>query len=298
MSVLPQLERDLLEVARRRLPTGEAAVKPRPAGRRIVAWPRRLGLAPVLALLSVAVAVGVGVIAVGSLRHGKAPSLTLHARPSTTPFVAVNQLVGGLPQSGTRLGSRTAPVRITLYGDLECPVCRALVSSEGFARLLAGDVQRGQAQVVYRSFCTTTCDNRNLGVFDVQQAAAYAAGRQGLFWQYALLFYREQGKESTSYVNRRYLIGLADQIPGLNLKRWQTDRKSAGLLDQVRSEQAAATRGQLSGTPTLRVRGRKAVVLLATGNSSSLLARAVRAAQHGCPRHWRAVGFTTCTDLV
>ena len=36
----------------------------------------------------------------------------------------VNSLLAGIPQSAMRLGSPSAPVTVTEFGDLECPVCR------------------------------------------------------------------------------------------------------------------------------------------------------------------------------
>ena len=39
--------------------------------------------------------------------------------------------------------------------------------------------------------------------------------------------YNEQGAEGTNYVTESYLQGLAKQIPGLNFKKWMSDRKLA-----------------------------------------------------------------------
>jgi protein-disulfide isomerase len=281
--VLPQLERDLAEVARRRLPA-----------RGIRRW--QFTPSPLVAALSVAVALAVGALAIGSLRAQRVPPLTPHA--ASAGYRAVNALIGGLPQSGRHLGSPRAPVSLAVYGDLECQQCRHFLWSTGFARFVSSDVRSGQAQVVYRSMCTSTCDSRVMRAFDAQQAAAYAAGEQGLFWQYALLFYREQGRAGAGYVTRRYLAGLADQVLGLNVQRWQTVRRSGGLLNQVRVEQRAATRAHVLGTPTLNFRGPKAALTLGTGHSYTVLAAAVRAAQLGCPKQWRRLGFVHCRNFV
>lgn len=283
MSVLPQLERDLAEVARGRLPARGT---------------RRWQLTPSLlvAALSVALALAVGVIAIGSLRHERVPPPTIHAASAT--YEAVNGLIGGLPQSGRDLGSPRAPVRVTLYGDLECQQCRLFLWSTQFARFVNSDVRSGRARLVYRSLCTATCDVRAMRFFDVQQAAAYAAGQQGSFWQYALLFYREQGRSGTGYVTRHYLVGLADQVLGLNVRRWQNARRSAFVLNQIRGEERAAARAHVLGTPTLGFRGPKAALTLGTGRGYTLLAQAVRVAQLGCPKRWRRLGFVHCRDFV
>ena len=64
-------------------------------------------------------------------------------------------------------------------------------------------------QVVYRAFETAT---RDPNVFKTQQVAALAAGQQQKFWNFAELFYHEQGDETTSYVTTSYLDGLAGQV--------------------------------------------------------------------------------------
>ena len=82
-------------------------------------------------------------------------------------------------------------------------------------------------KVVYKSFCTATCNGPNPNVFPTQQVAGLAAGKQNKFWQYTELFYREQGQEDTGYVNEAYLTALARQITGLNLATWQSDRNDS-----------------------------------------------------------------------
>jgi predicted DsbA family dithiol-disulfide isomerase len=92
----------------------------------------------------------------------------------------------------------------------------------------------------------------------------YAAGQQHHFWDYALLFYHEQGPEDTHYVTPRYLSDLARQISGLNLERWQADRGSPGLAARVNADESAANSAGITGTPTVIMygpSGKKQVVL-------------------------------------
>jgi protein-disulfide isomerase len=161
-------------------------------------------------------------------------------------------MLSGIPQSGERLGRSTAPVVVTLYGDLECPICRKLVLSRAFARLITSDVRTGKASIVYRSFCTSTCDlSGGRRVFVSQQAAAYAAGVQRRFWQYALLFLQRQGVEDTHYVTTTFLDRLAHDVPGLAFARWQTARENPALARKVRNDDRAAGRHHIEATPTL-----------------------------------------------
>jgi protein-disulfide isomerase len=168
----------------------------------------------------------------------------------------VNQLLSGIPQSGARLGNPKAPVTLTYYGDLECPICREFTLSS-FPQLIANEVRAGKVQVVYKAFQTAT---QSTSTFQTQQVAALAAGNQQRFWNFTELFYHEQGTEDTDYVTENYLQGLAKQISGLNLTKWESDRNDPSLLNQVQADGQAGTAAGVSGTPTLDFQGPKGKV--------------------------------------
>jgi protein-disulfide isomerase len=205
----------------------------------------------VVAVLAVVIAISSGGTTATGLQKGPKASKT---------YATVSQLLNGIPQSGTTLGSPKAPVTIVYYGDLECPICQQFTlgaSGGGFPQLVANDVKQGKVKVVYKSFCTATCNGPGQNVFNSQQVAAYAAGKQNLFWDYTELFYREQGAEGSGYVTPTYLTGLAQQIPALNQSAWSKERGDPALLSQVQADGNAATSQQVSGTPTLVAQGAK-----------------------------------------
>ncbi len=168
----------------------------------------------------------------------------------------VNSALTGIPQSGNALGSPSAKVTVTEFGDLQCPVCRDFALGAEQA-LIANDVRPGKVRLVYRSLATATSNGPNPGVFPTQQAAALAAGLQQRAWDYILLFYNEQGQEDTSYVNDTYLDNLAHQVPGLNFAKWQSDRNSSSLTSQVTQDQQFAASQGYNSTPTIVVKGPK-----------------------------------------
>ena len=95
---------------------------------------------------------------------------------------------------------------MTYYGDLECPICQDFTLSGGFPQLVSNEVRTGKVQVVYKAFQTAT---RDPTVFKTQQVAALAAGQQQQFWNFAELFYHEQGQRG---------LGLRDR--GLPRRAW------------------------------------------------------------------------------
>lgn len=202
-------------------------------------------------VIALAIVVVVVVIAVGS---GGGSGPTKNAYPT------VHSQLAGIPQDGVTLGNPSAKFTLTYFGDLQCPICRDFtVTPSDLPQFIHSQVRTGKAKVLYRSFCTATCNDYSNGqhIFKQQQTAAYAAGKQHLFWDYAELFYHEQQAEGSGYVTAAWLQGLAKQIPKLKLSTWETDLKDPVLADQVSSDTNAAIKLKLTGTPTLIMKGPK-----------------------------------------
>jgi protein-disulfide isomerase len=178
----------------------------------------------------------------------------------------VGSQLAGIPQTGTRLGSPSAKVVVTEYGDLQCPICRDFaLGAEN--TLISKDVRAGKVQLVYKSLETASGNSPNPSVFPTQQADAYAAGSQAKAWNYILVFYRVQGQEGTNYVTPSFLDGIAKSIPGLNFTKWKADSSSPTLTAQVNSEMQQATTHGFNSTPTIVVQGPKGAAQPIVGNT-------------------------------
>ncbi len=209
------------------------------------------------AIAVVAVAIAISASSGGSGTNG------LQTGAKSTKLVSqVTSLLSGIPQSGATLGSPSAPVTMTYYGDLECPVCQQFTLSGGFPELVAKDVRAGKVKVVYRAFQTAT---QSPQTFSTQQVAALAAGKQNHFWDYTELFYRQQGAEGSGYVTDGYLNGLARQVPGLNISAWSTARNDQTLSSQIVSDNQAAKTAGVQGTPTLLFKGPRGQTIAPSG---------------------------------
>jgi protein-disulfide isomerase len=206
-----------------------------------------------------AIAVVVVLIAISS-GGGSGETGLQKGKPLAATESTVSSLLTGIPQSGTTLGNPNASVTMDYYGDLECPICKDFTLLGGFSELIQNEVRQGKVKVVYHSVCTATCNDEGQTVFNTQQAAAYAAGLQKKFWDYAELFYHEQGAEGSGYVTPTFLNGLATQIPGLSYSAWQTGRSNPNVVNQVNSDQQLAAKMQLTGTPTVIMKGPKGEV--------------------------------------
>ncbi|HTX30613.1 MAG TPA: thioredoxin domain-containing protein [Solirubrobacteraceae bacterium] len=225
---------------------------------------RMLGGVLVLAVVIVAVA-----IAISASGGGGGKPVNANSSAARSDVAAVSNLLSGIPQSGTTLGNPKAPVTITEYADLECPVCDSFAlptsrqNSDGgpgsgyLDQLINQYVKTGKAKITYRSLETATGNGPNASMWPQQQAAALAAGLQNKAWDYIELFYYEQQGETTQYVNPAFLQSIAQQVPGLNLASWQANRQNPNLEAQVQSDGNAANALGFQYTPTLVIKGPK-----------------------------------------
>jgi protein-disulfide isomerase len=190
---------------------------------------------------------------------------------------AVQAELAGIPQSGTTLGLPTAPVTITEYADLQCPVCRDFALNT-LPLVTANDVRSGRVRLIFRNLQTATPDPQT---FQTEAVAALAAGRQNKLWNYVELFYRDQGAEGSGYVNEKFLTSIAKSIPGLDLARWSRDRNDPELVGEVSADGAAAENRGFRATPSLFIQGSLVLPRSFEGAASySEVESAIRAVEH------------------
>ena len=194
----------------------------------------------------VAVVVIVILIATGG---GGAKKVAPHSAEANSTVAAVKTLIGGIPQSGNALGDPKAPVTLQYYGDLECPICKEFTLG-ALPAIIEKWVRPGKVKIEYHSLETAT---REPEVFKTQQIAAYAAGKQDKAWDFIETFYHEQGEEDSGYVTESYIQGIAQQVPGLNLATWTSDRSEAALANEVASDAQAAGNVGFTGTPSFLI---------------------------------------------
>jgi protein-disulfide isomerase len=209
---------------------------------------RRTRLAWLGGALAIVVVVVV-VILVATGGSSSAPAPKPGTETSNKTVAEVEKLVGGIPQSANVLGNPNAPVTLQYFGDLECPICKEFTLG-AFPSIIQQWVRSGKLKVEYRSLETAT---REPEVFKTQQVAALAAGKQKKMWQFVELFYHEQGEEDSGYVTESYLQNLAEQVPGLDLTKWSSDRNDPNYTNQVEADAQAANNAGFTGTPSFLV---------------------------------------------
>ncbi len=194
----------------------------------------------------VVVAIVVVLIATGG---GKGKPPAVGSKTANATVTEVSTLIGGIPQSGNTLGNPNAPLTLKYFGDLECPICKAF-TLQILPTLIPKYVRTGKLKIEYHSLETAT---REPEIFKTQQIAAYAAGKQNKAWYFIETFYHEQGEEDSGYVNESYLQGIAQQVPGLDLATWTSDRSDPALSSEIASDAQAANNEGFTGTPSFQL---------------------------------------------
>jgi protein-disulfide isomerase len=111
-------------------------------------------------------------------------------------------LFAGIPERDGVLGDPDAPLVVTEYVDLQCPVCAA-ASRDTLPAIVRDYVRTGKVRLDVRTLHFIGPDS--------ERAARVAAGaeRQGKLWPFLEAFYAAQGQENSGYVTDEFLRGVA-----------------------------------------------------------------------------------------
>lgn len=203
-------------------------------------------------------------LAIGGLGYAIVNIATQKAGPRVVHIEGISEaqeIFGGVPQEGDRLGSSDAPVTIQVFNDLQCSSCR-----EDFLSTIPGLVEKfarpGDVKLLYRHYSVSESP-QELGFY-----GAEAAAQQGYGWQYTYLFFRNQEEAKHFQIDQDFLDSVAGGVEELNEPEWlsylEENGNSGGPIDRrlesyeelgtrlgIRTRQAAIVSGP-NGTRTLQ----------------------------------------------
>jgi protein-disulfide isomerase len=194
-----------------------------------------------------AAVVVVGAIVVSS--NGADEQTPANAAPeqSVSPAEEVAALYEGIPQDGMRLGQPDAPATLVEIADLQCPFC-AQYSTQVLPSIVDDYVRTGKVayELRIRSF---------LGRDSVRAAGAAAeAARENRMYQFADLFFRNQGPENSGYADDAFMRGIASQVEGLDAERVVAAADDPLSYPAVERGEMFARRIGSTGTPDFYLR--------------------------------------------
>lgn len=194
-----------------------------------------------MAQVGLAIAVMALLVAMsGSPSRSEPVEYTRHSVPSVPSPQAeiaaaarrIEALFTGIPQHGPVLGRGHAPVTMHFFADLECLEARQFTLG-ALPFLVRRWVRGGTLRIVYHGFPAETVWP---DVLRRQQAAALAAGAQERLWQYVDTFYHRQGPEFTRYAIAHFLEAIAEDVSGLDLRRWREAWHARSLVQKVHAD--------------------------------------------------------------
>jgi protein-disulfide isomerase len=249
-----------------------AALKPPPVqskggARRRQANPRVLAIGAAVVVLA---AVGIGIAVVLSRGGSGIPKdiPTYGSLANGLPGAAdVQTMFGGIPQKGLVLGKPSAPVRMVIYIDLQCPLCQEFETAT-WPTLVDEYVRPGKVQVEVKPWSFFGPDSAR------GQAAMFAAAKQNKAFNFAQILYLNQGTENTGWLSDGMVVQAAESIPGLNVPKVLSERKSGTVSAEVAAVAAAAQANKVNGTPTVFVGKTGAKTLTLVGKSGFVPTRA------------------------
>jgi protein-disulfide isomerase len=154
-------------------------------------------------------------------------------------------LFSGVPERGGVLGKASAPVTVTEYLDLQCPIC-AEASRTLLPTLVQDYVRIGKVKLQARTLHFIGPDST--------RAARVAAGaeRQSRLWPFLEAFYAAQKTENSGYVTDAFLRSVASAA-GVDANAALAYADTSAAQKPLTTANADAARLGIDGTPTFTV---------------------------------------------
>ncbi len=168
-------------------------------------------------------------------KANKSPDEIRNQTEFTQPWVPLD--VTGRPSRGPA----DAPVTLVEYSDFQCPYCK---SAQPNLKIVE-EKYAGKLRIVFM--------NDPLPMHSMARPAALAAAaaeEQGRFWEYHDALFASEGLDEAR------LVRIANDL-GLNVPKWEADRKSLQVDQRVSEDQRTAEKWKITSTPSFFVNGYK-----------------------------------------
>jgi len=209
---------------------------------------RRKRLMTLLAVLGGAAVVVVVAIAISGGSSNSAKSRPGAAQKATGVIPGQKEagaMLAGIQQKGIYLGNPNAPVRLVEFADLQCPICREY-TLQTLPQLVQDYVRSGKVRMEFRSFIVIGDDSVTAA------RAAEAAGQQNKLWNFADIFYYNQGEENSGYVTTQFIHRI-HKAAGIDIAKADAYAASDASKEALAVANTMGNRYGVSGTPTILV---------------------------------------------
>ncbi len=193
-----------------------------------------------LLVVLAAVLVLAAVIIIPSVIQARTPvgdivQITPHARPMA---------------DGTAMGDPNAPVRVDVFEDFQCPVCKQFTENTE-PLLIENYISTGKVYYVFHEF--PFLDSQSVTKESQQAAnASECAAAQGRFWDYHdILFANWNGENQGAFTDKR-LVAFAESI-NLDMNQFNSCFNGNQYKPKINQDLALGKSLGVSGTPSVFV---------------------------------------------
>jgi protein-disulfide isomerase len=221
--------------------------------------------------LAVVAAVAVAAVVVAAVVSSSGGSSPTPATPAASGNAPTNALFAGIPEKDGVLGDPSAPVTVTEFVDLQCPIC-AETSRSTLPLLIQDRVRTGEVKLDARTL-------QFIGPDSVRAAQVAAGAReQGKLWPFLAAFYAAQGPENSGYATDDFLRAVA-RSAGVDADRALAYAQTDAAADQLNRANSEAQTRAIGSTPTFVVTGEDGKAHVVVGHDDASLTAAIRAAR-------------------
>ena len=173
-----------------------------------------------------------------ALVNGSNPSTDSTAQ-TRTPAPISNQDI-------TLGATNSAKVTLIEYADFQCPAC---VIVANFIKRATIDF-KGKLQIAYRFFPLTNSHQNSM----TSAQAAFAAYKQGKFWEMNELLYQNQDTWATDNNAQEIFTGYAQKL-NLNIDQFINDYTADSTKKFINSQEDEGMKINITSTPSLFING-------------------------------------------
>jgi protein-disulfide isomerase len=160
-----------------------------------------------------------------------------------------------LIKNSPTLGHSTSGRYIVEFSDFQCPYCQA--AHETLKQL---QQQNPDVTIVYKHFPLVQIHDQAMPAAQ----AAWAASKQGRFWEYHDRLFAQQDNLSDATYE-----AIAQDLH-LNLAQFNRDRVAPAAIAAIQEDRKIADRLDIQGTPLFVVIGKQSATIVAGGNIDAL----------------------------
>ena len=155
--------------------------------------------------------------------------------------------------NGKTLGSPNAKVKILVFEDFQCPICKEFTNSVEPQLDASTYITSGQVSYTFMQF--PFIDDNSLTKESHQASnASMCALEQGRFWDYHDILFANQGTENGGSFNNKRLQAFAESL-GLNMTQFNQCFNADKFSAEIEADYQQGVSMGVTGTPTVFVNG-------------------------------------------